>query len=100
MADPGVPQVVDRKVGKLEETRGEIRREKLWIHFRWRERPRGQKAQGSKRFRPGLNLRGAKRDTAYRMGASRWNAGSRPVRFVGEASERSDGVETLGWTIG
>jgi len=57
--------------------------------------PKRSEAQGSRRFRSELNLRIAKRDTAYRMGSSRWNAGVRPMRFDREASERRGRAETF-----
>jgi hypothetical protein len=70
-AAPEVPRGCVRKDAFVEETRGEILRERLGIHFRWRERPRGQKAQESTSSRPELILWVAKRETAYEVGESR-----------------------------
>jgi len=51
-----------------------------------------RKSQESRRPRPGLNLRVAKRGTAFRVGVSRWSAGTRPGGFVGKRkSGRFDG---------
>jgi hypothetical protein len=52
-----------RKEG-TEEHEGHLRRETLLKSDRWRENPRGPKAQKSKRLRPGLNIWEAERSTA------------------------------------
>jgi hypothetical protein len=52
-------------------TRGRIEREMLLIWLKWRENLRGQKAQESKRPRPGINPRVAQRGTALTVGGSR-----------------------------
>jgi hypothetical protein len=68
----------DRKVvGKIR-ARGRIEREMLLIWLKRRGSLRGQKAQESKRPRPGLNSRVAQRGTALTVGGSRWSAVIRP----------------------
>jgi hypothetical protein len=52
--------------------------------------PERSEAQESKRFRPGLNLRGAARDTALLVGSSRWSTGGRPSRFFGKVQGRRE----------
>jgi len=52
--------------------------------------PERSEAQESKRFRPGLNLRGAKRDTALLVGGNRWSTGGRPSRFFGKVQGRQE----------
>jgi hypothetical protein len=57
----------------------------------WRESLRGKKAQESRRPRPGLTLRVARRGTAFQVRSSRWSVDTRPMGWVGE--RRSGGVE-------
>jgi hypothetical protein len=65
---PEVPVFCVRKGAMDKATGGRNGSEKFSFDFKWRERPRGQKAQESKRFRPELNLWGARRDTAFKVG--------------------------------
>jgi len=52
--------------------------------------PERSEAQESRRFRPELNLRGAKRDTALLVGSNRWSTGGRPSRFFREVQGRKE----------
>jgi hypothetical protein len=54
--------------------------------------PKRSEAQESKRFRPELNLRGAKRDTALLVGSNRWSTGGRPSRFFRKVQGRKESM--------
>jgi len=71
-------------------TRGEGRKgEAFFLEFPEGE-PERSEVQESRRFRPGLKLRGAKRNTALLVGSNRWSTGGRPARFFREVQGRSE----------
>jgi len=85
--DPEAPGTHDRKVVGERRAGGEPRRETL---FGWilEESAREVTSPGEQGPRPELTVWGAKRGTAFSVGASRWSAGARPEWFRREAQER------------
>jgi hypothetical protein len=56
--------------------------------------PKRSKAHESNGSRPDLNPRGALRDTAFKVGISRWSAGTKLIRFGKKAPERKRNWES------